>query len=69
MRPAPPSGALLLPMLLAAIPFCAMTVAVPLVNRVEPRIFGAPFLLGWILAWVLLTPAFLWTIGRLERHW
>jgi hypothetical protein len=69
MRPPPPSSALLLRVLLAAIPLCAMTVAVPLVNRVEPRIFGAPFLLGWILAWVLLTPAFLWTIGRLERHW
>ena len=54
---------------LAAIPIAALTVAVPLVNRVEPRILGVPFLLCWIVAWVLLTPAFLWTIGRLERRW
>jgi hypothetical protein len=55
--------------ILAAIPVGALTVAVPLVNRVEPRIFGAPFLLAWITIWVLLTPAFLWAIGRLDRHW
>jgi hypothetical protein len=42
---------------------------VPLVNRVEPRIFGVPFLLAWTVAWVLFTPAFLWTIGRIERRW
>lgn len=69
MRPAPPSDALLLRALLAAIPLAALSVAIPLVNRVEPRIFGLPFLLCWIVAWVLLTPAFVWTIGRLERHW
>jgi Protein of unknown function (DUF3311) len=55
--------------LLAAIPIAAMTVVVPLVNRIEPRIFGLPFLLWWIIVWVLLAPAFLWTIGRLERRW
>jgi hypothetical protein len=46
-----------------------MTVVVPLVNRIEPRVFGLPFLLCWMIAWVLLAPAFLWTIGRLERRW
>jgi len=55
--------------LLAAIPFAALSVAVPLVNRIEPRIFGLPFLLFWIVAWVFLTPAFVFTIGRLERRW
>jgi hypothetical protein len=55
--------------LLAAIPIAAMTVVVPLVNRIEPRVFGLPFLLCWMIAWVLLAPAFLWTIGRLERRW
>lgn len=59
----------MLRVLLAAIPFAALTLGVPLVNHVEPRILGMPFLLCWIIAWVLLTPAFLWTIGRLERHW
>ncbi|HEU5480952.1 MAG TPA: DUF3311 domain-containing protein [Candidatus Tumulicola sp.] len=55
--------------LLAAIPIVALSFAVPLVNRVEPRILGLPFVLFWIVAWVLLTPAFLWTIGRVERRW
>jgi hypothetical protein len=54
---------------LAAIPLTALTVAVPFVNRVEPRVFGLPFLLFWIAAWVLLTPVALWTVGRLERRW
>jgi hypothetical protein len=55
--------------LLAAIPIAALSVAVPWVNRVEPRIFGLPFLLFWIVAWVFLSPVFVWTIGRLERRW
>lgn len=55
--------------LLVAIPIAAMTVAVPLVNRIEPRIFGLPFLLWWLIVWVLLAPVFLWAIGRLERRW
>jgi hypothetical protein len=54
---------------LAAIPIAALSIAVPLVNRVEPRILGLPFVLFWIVAWVLLTPAFVWGVGRLERHW
>ena len=56
-------------MLLAGIPIAALTVAVPLVNRIEPRLFGVPFLLCWIVGWIVVTPAFLWTIGRLERRW
>ncbi len=59
----------MLRVVLAAIPIAALTVAVPLVNSVEPRFFGLPFLLCWTVGWSLLTPAFLWTIGRLERRW
>ncbi|HTU82776.1 MAG TPA: DUF3311 domain-containing protein [Candidatus Acidoferrales bacterium] len=55
--------------LLTIIPIAALTVAVPLVNRVEPRILGLPFVFFWILAWTLLVPAFIWGIGRTERHW
>ena len=55
--------------LLAAIPIGALSVAVPFVNRVEPRVAGLPFVLAWIVAWVLLTPAFIWSIGRVERRW
>lgn len=55
--------------LLAAIPFAALTICVPLVNHIDPRIFGLPFLLFWLLAWSLLTPVFMWSVGRIERHW
>jgi membrane protein required for beta-lactamase induction len=54
--------------LLALIPAIALTFAVPLVNRVEPRIFGLPFLLVWILLWVAATPLFLLGIERLRRQ-
>jgi hypothetical protein len=49
---------------LAAIPALALSVAIPFVNRDEPRILGLPFLLAWIIAWVLLVPAFLWIVYR-----
>jgi hypothetical protein len=39
------------------------------VNRLDPSVFGLPFALAWILLWVLLTPAFLWLVGRLEQRW
>lgn len=69
MRPTPPSNARRLRVLLAAVPIAALTLLVPLANRLEPRIAGLPFLLAWIVAWVILTPAFIWSIGRLDRHW
>jgi hypothetical protein len=55
--------------LYAAIPFAALTVAIPFVNRVEPRILGLPFLLAWITVWVVLSPAFIWAVGRSEGRW
>ncbi len=55
--------------LLAAIPIVALTIAVPFANRVEPRIAGLPFLLAWIAFWVIVTPLFVWGIGRMERRW
>jgi hypothetical protein len=49
---------------LAAIPALALSVAIPFVNRDEPRILGLPFLLAWIIGWVLIVPAFLWIVYR-----
>ncbi|HEV3091320.1 MAG TPA: DUF3311 domain-containing protein [Candidatus Cybelea sp.] len=69
MRPTPPSGAPALRAILAAIPIAALSVAVPLANRIEPRLFGMPFFFCWIVGWTALTPAFIWTIGRLDRRW
>jgi hypothetical protein len=54
---------------LVSVPIAAMTLAIPFVNRIEPRVLGLPFLLFWIACWVLITPACLWVIGRLEKRW
>jgi hypothetical protein len=56
-------------LILVAIPIAALTFAVPFVNRIEPRVFGLPFLLVWITVWALVTPVFLWAVGRIERRW
>ncbi|MBN2431755.1 MAG: DUF3311 domain-containing protein [Acidobacteria bacterium] len=57
-----------LALLLGAIPFITLVLALPLVNRVEPLILGLPFLLFWILAWVILTPVILWLAYLAERR-
>jgi hypothetical protein len=58
----------LLRFLLAVLPPVMLTFAVPLANRIEPRIFGFPFLLVWIIVWVAATPLFLYGVYRLERR-
>jgi|GEM_PF-491388 len=52
--------------LLASVPIVMLTIAVPFANRVPVRIGGFPFLLFWIVLWVLLTPAVLYAVSRLE---
>lgn len=54
-------------LILGAIPFITLVFALPLVNRVEPIILGLPFLLFWILSWVILTPAILFAAYLLEK--
>jgi hypothetical protein len=44
---------------MAFIPALALVAGLPFVNRLEPVVLGLPFLLSWILGWVLLTPLFL----------
>ena len=53
---------------IGAIPALALTFAIPLVNRDEPHVLGLPFILAWIIAWVLLVPAFLWIIHTKVEH-
>jgi hypothetical protein len=43
----------------AVIPALALVAGLPFVNRLEPVVLGLPFLLFWILGWVMVTPAFL----------
>lgn len=51
----------------AVIPALALTLGVVFADRLEPRVLGLPFVLAWIVAWVLLTPAFMWVAYRSER--
>ncbi len=42
---------------LATLPFIGMLVMIPWANRTDPYILGMPFLLFWIVLWVVLTSA------------
>jgi len=52
----------------ASIPVLALIVALPFVNRVEPVVLGLPFLLFWILGWVLATPVLLGVAYLIARR-
>jgi hypothetical protein len=52
--------------LLAVLAPVMLTFGVPFANRLEPRIFGFPFLLVWIFVWVALTPLCLYGVYRIE---
>lgn len=55
-------------LLMAAIPFIMLVFALPLVNRIHPIILGFPFILFWILSWVILTPFILFIAYVLEKR-
>jgi hypothetical protein len=52
--------------LLALLPFAAMLLGPFFVNRVEPTIFGVPFLLAWFVAWIVLSAAIMAVIYRCD---
>ncbi len=52
----------------AAIPVFMLTVAVPLVNRIDAQLHAFPLLLLWITFWVLCAPVALYGVSRLERR-
>jgi hypothetical protein len=54
--------------LLALVPAVAILGAPWFANRIEPRVMGMPFLLAWIVAWIVLASACMWWIGRRDRH-
>jgi beta-lactamase regulating signal transducer with metallopeptidase domain len=53
---------------LAALPTVLMLGGAPFANRVEPYVFGLPFLLAWIVGCVLLTSVLLAVVRRLDRR-
>jgi Protein of unknown function (DUF3311) len=54
--------------LLALVPAIGMLGGVPFANRVHASVFGLPFLLFWILAWVIVTSACMALLNRLDRR-
>ena len=53
---------------LALIPIIALTAGIPIANRVEPRVLGLPFLLAYILTWIILTPLFMLGVYTIEHR-
>ncbi|WP_118182601.1 DUF3311 domain-containing protein [Paraburkholderia phosphatilytica] len=51
---------------LAVLPFIGILLGVPFVNRVEPLVLGMPFVLAWIVMWVVLTSVIMAIIYRLD---
>jgi hypothetical protein len=52
---------------LAVIPPTALLGGIPFANRVEPYLFGLPFLLFWIVLWVLLTGPIMGLVYMLDE--
>ena len=53
---------------LAALPALCMLGGVPFANRVEPYVLGLPFLLFWILLWVVATSGVMGLIYALDER-
>lgn len=54
--------------LLALLPVLAILGAPWIANRVEPRVFGLPFLLAWITGGVVASSLVLWIISMLDAR-
>jgi Protein of unknown function (DUF3311) len=48
--------------LLAALPFLGLLGGIPFANRVTPFVLGLPFILFWIVLWVVATSVIMWVI-------
>ncbi|WP_268875920.1 DUF3311 domain-containing protein [Gottfriedia acidiceleris] len=52
--------------LLLIVPFIGMCVLLPLANRIEPFFLGVPFLLFWIVLWMILSSVILFIVYKLD---
>lgn len=55
-------------LLLASVPFIAVCLAVPVWDRIDPLIFGLPFNLAWLVAWIPLTSLCMAGVYRLWKR-
>jgi hypothetical protein len=53
---------------LAAVPAVAILAGVPLLNDVRGYVLGLPFLLFWIVTWVVLTSVVMAIVYQLDRR-
>lgn len=58
----------LLSLLLAFLPFLGVCFSVPLWDRVDPLVFGWPFNLAWLIAWIPLTTLCMAGVYRLHKR-
>ena len=56
----------MLPRLLTLVPFAGLLAGIGFANRVEPRVFGMPFLLAWVVAWLFITVGIMALVYRLD---
>jgi hypothetical protein len=52
--------------LLASLPFLGILGGIYFANRVEPFVLGMPFILFWIVLWVVLTSGIMAVIYHLD---
>jgi hypothetical protein len=62
------SGRIRWSVVLGVVPFLTLVLALPFVNRLRPIVLGLPFILFWILLWILLTPVLLFAVDRWEAR-
>ena len=53
---------------LAALPYVGILGGIFVANRVTPYVFGLPFILAWLVLWVLLTAAIMAVIYAADPH-
>jgi hypothetical protein len=51
---------------LAALPILGILVGVFFANRIHPFVLGMPFLMFWIVLWVVLTSVFMFVVYELD---
>jgi hypothetical protein len=51
---------------LMVLPFLGILGGIPFVNKVTPYVFGMPFILFWLVAWVVITSAIMAVVYRFD---
>ncbi|KXH83798.1 DUF3311 domain-containing protein [Sporosarcina sp. HYO08] len=52
--------------LLIAVPFLGFLGFLPWANRIEPYVLGMPFLLFWLVLWMVISPIILMIVYKLD---